>query len=207
MVLISGAALLLVQPSASGQSPQEINENLKHLQGTIDDLNNSQSDLRKQIQSLSREISELREKAGKPAGNFASEDDIKRLADAIKEVDKKRQADAENVKAKLSELAKSIGTPTRPTRPDPKDKGDKGDKEKPPVSDTGTGEKGTKGDQEGFTYKVKSGDSFSIIAKMYREQGFKVYVTDIEKANPGADSKSLTVGQKLFIPVPKDKAK
>ncbi len=203
-VLISGSALLRAQ-AADGPSTQELNENAKVLEGKVQELMDAQGDLRKQIQALAREISEVREKAGKPTGNFATQDDIKRLTDAIEKVDRQRRDDNEKVLAELSKLAKSLGTTTR-TRPDPvKDK--PGDKVKPTGDDGGSSQKIQKGDQDGFNYKVKSGDTFSSIAKAYREQGVKIYSSDIEKANPGVESKSLKIDQPLFIPAPKDKAK
>jgi LysM repeat protein len=45
------------------------------------------------------------------------------------------------------------------------------------------------------TYAVKSGDTLSGIARQ-----FNVSVADIEKANPGVDSRRLAIGQKLKIP-------
>jgi LysM repeat protein len=119
-------------------------------------------------------------------------------------VDRKRQADNEKVLAELSKLAKSLGTTTRPR---PEASKEKENKAKPPVSDGGSGDKIQKGDQDGFNYKVKSGDTFSSIAKAYRDQGIKIYTSDIEKANPGVDSSKLKIDQPLFIPAPKDKAK
>jgi chaperonin cofactor prefoldin len=204
ILFISGSALLSAQ-TANGPSPQELNENAKVLEGKVQELMDAQGDLRKQIQALSREISDLREKAGKPAGNYASQEEIKRLADAIQEVDRKRQADNEKVLAELSKLAKSLGTTTRTRSEPPKEKVK--DTAKPTADDGGTSQKIQKGDQDGFNYKVKSGDTFSSIAKAYRDQGIKIYSADIERANPGVDSKSLKIDQPLFIPAPKDKAK
>ncbi|MDB6110847.1 MAG: Peptidoglycan-binding LysM, partial [Pedosphaera sp.] len=60
-----------------------------------------------------------------------------------------------------------------------------------------------KGDETGFTYQVKPGDSLSIIAQAYREQGVKVSVSQILAANPGLDATKLKSGQKIFIPAPK----
>jgi len=51
-------------------------------------------------------------------------------------------------------------------------------------------------------YKVAAGDTLSIIAKAYRDQGIKVTSETDFKANPGLDPKSLKVGQKIFIPAP-----
>jgi LysM repeat protein len=47
---------------------------------------------------------------------------------------------------------------------------------------------------------VKNGYTLITIAKAYQEQGVKVTVDDILKANPGLDPKKLKIGQKVFIP-------
>ncbi|MEI9961901.1 MAG: LysM domain-containing protein [Limisphaerales bacterium] len=58
------------------------------------------------------------------------------------------------------------------------------------------------GKQKGYEYEIHSGDTLSVIAKAYRDQGIKVTSDQILKANPGLDAKSLKVGQKIFIPAP-----
>jgi LysM repeat protein len=58
----------------------------------------------------------------------------------------------------------------------------------------------TGGKENGYEYKVAAGDTLSIIAKAYREQGIKVTAEQILKANPGLNPNSLKVGQKIFIP-------
>ena len=50
--------------------------------------------------------------------------------------------------------------------------------------------------------RSRRGDTLSIIAKAYRDQGIKVTTDQILKANPGLDPKSLKVGQKILIPAP-----
>jgi LysM repeat protein len=51
-------------------------------------------------------------------------------------------------------------------------------------------------------YVVKSHETLSLIVDAYRDQGIKVTVAQVRKAN-GLTSKSvLHVGQKLFIPKP-----
>jgi LysM repeat protein len=55
---------------------------------------------------------------------------------------------------------------------------------------------------KGYMYVVKSHETLSLIVDAYRDQGVKVTVTEVRKAN-GLTSKSvLHVGQKLFIPKP-----
>src|SRR2546430_13648353 len=60
-------------------------EKLNQLSGKIEDLIASHEAQRKRVAELGREIESLREQPGKPTGNFASQEDLKRLADAVKE--------------------------------------------------------------------------------------------------------------------------
>ena len=56
--------------------------------------------------------------------------------------------------------------------------------------------------RKGYLYVVKSHETLSLIVDAYRDQGVKVTVAEVRKAN-GLTSKSvLHVGQKLFIPKP-----
>ena len=55
---------------------------------------------------------------------------------------------------------------------------------------------------KGYEYVVQSGDTLSAIVTAYREQGVKVTVDQVLKANPGLKASSLQVGKKIFIPAP-----
>jgi LysM repeat protein len=58
--------------------------------------------------------------------------------------------------------------------------------------------------QKGYYHVVESGETLSMICSAYRDQGVKVSISQVRKAN-GLTSKSiLKVGQKLFIPKPGD---
>jgi LysM repeat protein len=61
------------------------------------------------------------------------------------------------------------------------------------------------GPQKGYYYTVQSGNTIAAIAKAYRDQGVKVSVSDILKANPKVDPAKLYVGQKIFVPDPNAK--
>src|SRR5689334_2429124 len=87
-------------------------ERLNKLAGRIDDLVAGQESLRNRIQALDREIETVREQASKPTGNYASQEELKRLAEAVKEVDQKRIKDAEQVKAEFVKLSKEVATPS-----------------------------------------------------------------------------------------------
>lgn len=196
-MLITLAPIVRGQGSPSAAeiaSRQEAEENYKTLRGHVDDLLAAREEQAKQLQSLAKEITQLRDQPAKPAGNFASQEDLKRLADAIQEIDKKREADKELILHEIAKLGKTITTAA--SRPSPKQ----------PASESTTKESSTAStlnqNQDGYTYVVKSNDTYSRIAKLYRDQGINVTPEQIEKVNPGVDPAKLKVKQKIFIPAP-----
>ena len=167
-------------------------QQLDKLSGQIQDLLAAQEQQSKQLTALQKDISELREKVNTPQVDAASRADLTSLAEKVQEVDKKRQADRELILKQLELLGKGaavapvknkIKTPVTPVADDPT-----------PATP-----------QKGYEYIVKAGDSLSAIAKAYRDQGVKVTLTQILKANPGLDPTKLYVGKKVFIPDPNAK--
>jgi LysM repeat protein len=171
---------------------QQINE----LNGRIQNLTDSQTVQAKRITALEKEIGELRDKSSQPGTtDTANADDLKKLADQVQEIDKKRQADRVLILKEIEKLGKVGGSPAS------------SHKAPPAVSTTATENPvpAITGPQKGYEYKVAEHDTLSIIAKAYRDQGIKVTSDQILKANPGLDPKSLKVGQKIFIPDPSAK--
>ena len=162
-------------------------QQLDQINGRLQDLIDAQAVQAKRITALETEIGELRDKAN---GSGANSDDLQKLANQVQEIDKKRQADRELILKEIEKLGKVGGsasghksTPIVTTNP-------------PSVVPNSGGK------QAGYEYKIAAGDTFSIIAKAYRDQGIKVTAEQILKANPGVDPKNLKVGQKIFIPAP-----
>ncbi len=178
---------LATAPVVRGQDAAA-EERYNKLSGAIEDLIASQKAQQKQISELSREISNLREQMSKPNANYVTDEDLKRLAESVKEVDRKRVEDAEKVHAELLRLAKVVSMP--PPAPPKKQK------EKPEVTEK------SKPSEKGYEYVVQKGDTLSIIAQTYRENKVKVTAEDILKANPGLKPEKMHVGQKIFIPAP-----
>jgi LysM repeat protein len=170
------------QDAATQQQIDQIN-------GRLQDALDAQAVQAKRITALEKEISELRDKSGQPgATDTANADDLKKLADQVQEIDKKRQADRELILKEIEKLGKVGGsgrksTPTVTTNP--------------PAGGSNPG-----GKQNGYEYIIQRNDTLNIVAKAYRDQGIKVTADQILKANPGLDPKSLKVGQKIFIPAP-----
>jgi nucleoid-associated protein YgaU len=167
-------------------------ERLNKLAGRIDDLVAGQESLRNRIQALEREIEAVREQASKPTGNYATQEELKRLADAVKDVDQKRIKDADAVKAEFVKLSKVVAAPPPATKkPAPNSPGDHAAIEANTAPEKGFGE-----------YIIQNGDTLSLIVKAYRDKNIKLTAEQIVKANPGLVPEKLKVGQKIWIPAP-----
>ena len=166
-------------------------ERLDKLTGRIDDLAAAQEALKKQISDLKGELESVREQSAKPNASYARPEDLNRLAEAIKDVDRKRLDDADKIHTELLKLRKTLEMPIS----QPKKSSVSVPKDTPatPVSNT---------PEKGFEYVIKSGDTLDAIALAYREKNIKVTVAQILKANPGLKAERLIVGKKIFIPAP-----
>jgi len=178
-----------VAPAQDAGTQQQIDK----LSGQIQDLLASQEQQGKRLDALAKQISELSDKVNTPAANpdNASRDDLKNLAEKVQEIDKKRQSDRDLILKEIEKLGKIGGAPSH-----------KSAAVTPLPDDTATAPATP---QKGYEYKVQANDTVSAIAKAYRDQGVKVSVGDILKANPKLDPAKLYVGQKIFIPDPNAK--
>jgi LysM repeat protein len=175
--------------AAADAARAEAQENYNTLKGHMDDMLAAQADQAKQILGLKREIEDLQQQATKPTGNYASAEDLKQLAQAVQDLDKKREADKQLILQEVEKLGKVVSAPvghvTEVSAPD-------SPPSRPPA------------DQNGFYYKIKKDDTLSTVAQAYREQeGLKVSVKEIQDANPNVNPNKLQVGMKIFIPAPK----
>ncbi len=166
-------------------------ERLNKLTGRIEDLEAARESMKAQLQTLSKEIESLRSQVSTPTGNYAAQEDLKRLADAVKEIDRKRMEDYDKIRAELKRIATLVTS-----------SGSSGHKAMaPPADDTPT-QTTQKVSDKGFEYVIQKGDTLSIIVQAYKDKNIKVSTEDILKANPGLKPERLRVGQKIFIPAP-----
>jgi LysM repeat protein len=180
-ILVFTASLARAQDDATQQQ-------IDKLSGQIQDLLDAQAAQGKRIDVLEKEISDLSDKSSQP-GVAASPDDLKKLAEQVQEIDKKRQDDNERILKELERLDKSMGVSPS------------SHKTEPSVSTTSANAPAS-GPQKGYEYPIASGDTISAIAKAYRAKGIKVTSDQILAANPGLNPNSLVVGKKIFIPDP-----
>jgi TolA-binding protein len=179
-------------------------ERLNQLNGKIEDLIAGQEAQRKRISELLKEIESVRDSQSKP-NNSASQEDLKKLAEAVKEVDRKRLEDYDKIRADILKLrdvlTSSPGPSRRPTpQKEPKETRDA----KPPKDSELTSDPGKNPGrpEKGYEYLVKDKDTLSSIIQAYRAEHINVTLDQVLKANPGLKPEKMHIGQKIFIPAP-----
>lgn len=193
LTLVFTASLGWAQDTATQQQ-------LDKLSGQIQDMLDAQAQQSKRIEALEREFSDLRDKVNTPVANdYATRDDLKRIADQISEVDQKRKDDSDMIAKQIEGLAHAAAiTPTPVTHSSShQSTSSTGDVSGPDVSAV---------PQNGYYYEIKPGDTLSLVVKAYRDKGVKVSSRLVLKANPGLDPNKLYVGKKIFIPDPAAKS-
>lgn len=168
-------------------------DRLTRIEGQIRDLLAAQAEIQKRMAGLVRELSELRDEVRSGTGEWATRAEVRRLGEAIQEVDRKRREDYEKIAQELQQLAKLLasGGGGRSSRPSAEERTERRRSD----SDTTA--------ELGYEYVVKPGDTLYAIIQAYREAGINVTLSDVLKANPGLNPNRLQVGQKIFIPQPK----
>src|SRR5438105_367562 len=101
---------LCASPAARSQDAAT-EERLNKLSGQIEDLIAAQKEQKTRFAGLAKELESVREQLAKPSGNYAAQEDLKRLAEAIKEVDRKRIEDSDKISAELRKLGKNLSLP------------------------------------------------------------------------------------------------
>ena len=175
-------------------------QEIDKLSGQLQDIVDAEAAQGKRLDALEHDLSDLRDKVNAPVvNNDASADDLQKLAQQVKEIDRKRQEDRDLILRKIEDLAKIAATApapihhhaAAPAKADTADAGDTAPADATP--------------QKGYEYPVQANDTLSAIARAYREKGVKVTVAQIEKANPGLTASTLYVGKTIFIPDPNAK--
>ena len=164
-------------------------QRLDELSGRIESLIAGQDALTKRVDELRHELAAVRELASKPTGNWASPEDLKRVAKGIEDVDRKRIADSELVQKQLEKIRQALDRPI----PQPK-KSTFASSKDTPVPDKATTTR------EGVEHVIKPGETLSAIVQACKEQKIKVTQKQILDANPGLKPDLLIPGKKIFIP-------
>ena len=192
VILVIGTGLPAVGQSSATQLAawQDMQADIKRLNAHLEDLLAANEALQRQLSQLKEEVRALDDRLTKVESRTSASADkaaLKKLADAIEEVDRKRMADNKKVLEALAKLEKvfrkQLATVSRSTAPV---------KLVPRSSASGA--------RKGYEYTIKAGDTLSRLVTTLRKNGFKISMQEVMDANPGVNWNRLQVGQKIFIP-------
>jgi LysM repeat protein len=174
---------------------QEQEERARRVEASIRDILAAQEDQQKRIQDLSRQLDAVREENRrlrddllKAGANGATREDLKKLFEAVSQVDERRVKDNRLLTEALEKLGSKLTAP-EPSAP------------VPPVKKAAPAPENPESDL-GYWHTIDSGQSLSVIVQAYREQGIKVTQKQVMDANPNVNWNRLSVGKKIFIPDP-----
>ena len=183
-------------------------ERYKKLNSAVESLIEENASLRKKVQQLGDRLATMRDEHAKAASDSSVQDDLKRLAEKIQDVDKKREGDMKQVAIELERIAKLVAGEPAATKGHVKSGSTTkvpADNDKPPTQKV-SGTISTKG----YTYKVQQGDYLSTIISAYnaefKKNGMKIITEkQVLDANPRLNPKKMGPGQEIFIPMPEAK--
>jgi TolA-binding protein len=207
--LLSG--LVCLPLSLSAQDPaaiaarEEAEARYTRMNTRVQELEEANVSFQKRMQALTEEIRGLRDEIDRLRSkndNAATQESLKRLTDAVQDIEKKRQADKELVLERFKELAKLAQA-----KPPGVDKPPSGTAVRPPPvgSDKSPGDGAKPGPtvpENGYEYAIKKGDTLEKILRDLKAHDIKVNQKQVENANPGVNWNRLKIGQKIFIPAP-----
>jgi predicted RNase H-like nuclease (RuvC/YqgF family) len=174
---------------------QGADERYKRMAADLQALQLDNESLKAKIASLEQKLDDLRQQQA-AANNSGVQEDLKRLADKIVQVDKKREEDkqaiSEEIRKAIGGLEKTLAGAGAPAHA------------APPKSPPDTA---TPANANDVSYTIKDGDNLSVIVKAYnadfKSKGWKtITLKQAMDANPNVDWNRLLVGQKIIIPRP-----
>ncbi len=170
----------------------DLEDRCKRLTSLVDEALAAQVSNQKRIDALGSEIQRLREdsaRANNHSANYASAEDLKRLEETVRELDRKREADKKLILAEFEKLINEFRKVGRQSstvvreKPNPPDN--------PPAKD-----------EKWYEYTIKPNDRLSKIVAELNKEGFKITTDQILKANPKLKPDKLIAGKKIRIPAP-----
>lgn len=193
---------------AQAIDPAVVGERLQRLTSMVESLELALASQKRQIEALGNEMQRLREDQLERAGQRPWADDLKRLADAVNEVDRKRVADSEQVVKVLNELRKAVATAAEPPKPASAARsGDAGGRRE----EGGTGSRGSGSAREPAVEKalpwvMERGQRLSTVVARFNEQakkeGFQpLTVQQVMKFNNITDDRRIREGSTIQLPL------
>lgn len=197
-------AVALLPFSLSAQNPtiasaiadkQEAEEHYKRMSTDVESMMAANVALQKKVSALENELQKVREDQSQlrsASKNDGTMESLKKLAEKIQEVDKKREADKELILAEFAKLGRTLAAAPTPRT-----------SSKPAVSES-------TGPEKGFTHPVEPNETLGKIVSDYnaafKAKGMKTITQkQVMDANPNVNWNRLKIGQKIFVPAPSEK--
>ena len=173
---------------------------LAALQSDVTKLQDDNASLRQQLADLQASLDQF--KAEQIKARQALIDNVASMMAADKASGKKKKetTDSETKTETSVETQGPVIHPETPSLAPPPDESTTASN----GGDAGTGAEATPPPkpQKGYYHVVASGETLTMICNAYRDNGVKVTVSQIRKANGLTEGSVLKAGQKLFIPKP-----
>jgi TolA-binding protein len=193
--LLSGISVSRAQDASALADRQAVMERYQQLAGKLQDLSEAQQSQTKRIEALAAEIKSLRDEINKPDKDKVQRDELRKLAEQVKDIDDKRAADKELILTEIKKLGKASAITGTVAKPSPKPRPDTS-------TDSGMVSPPDK-NYEGYEHVVKSGETLMAVIQAYnKEQGLKLTLDQVLKhpLNANLKPEKMRVGQKIFIP-------
>lgn len=203
---------------------REAEERYNRLANSLEDLRDAYAAQTRRIQQLAQENADLRAEVNKQINAVdsrmrnnltaaATRDDVKALAEKLKEVDDKREADKKLILKELKELANVVANTPAPAPQVIIREVVKPGSSKPdvaPVNDSKPLPATPENPNGYWKYNVQKGDTMLAILQAYnaqlREQKKPTLTLDqLKQHNPTVNPNALRVNQEILIPIPADK--
>ncbi len=226
--LVAGllAAATAARLNAQPLDPAVVGERIQRLTAAVESLELALASQKRQIDALGNEVHKMRDEMSRQGDALRQSssqrpwaDDLKRLADAINEVDRKRAADGEQVVKVLTDLKRAVASsadipkPSKAGSSEPRG-GSRGSTGRG-ANNEGSGDKASekasdkpaeKPPEKALEYVVERGQSLSEVIASFNEeakrQGYKpLTVSQVMKFNDIKDDRRVPVGAKILLPV------
>jgi hypothetical protein len=189
--------VVLAAPAfAQDQDKQDIDDRFSRLNAAVDGLLASNADLQKRIDKLENDLHAAQDAARaaeeRAATNAVVGDEMRKLVEAIREVDRRRELDKTLILEQLDRISRALAEEISNRAA------------QPPAVAAPTGAHQT---EKGIEYTIKPGDTLGEIvqafnAKLREKHRQPVTQREVIEANPGLNPNVLKKGRKLFIPLP-----
>jgi TolA-binding protein len=217
--VVRGATLIALLSSFSlavgrAQGLQVDVEEFKRLAGEVADLRDANaahirriSQMQKEIDALREALRESQERATAKMGDFATREDLKKIAEKIQEVDQRRESDRKLILEEFEKLGKTLAQAPVVEKPERKTSRKK---EKEPEKESNNDAPAQPIEGTFYPYKVKKGERLADIIKAYntalqKEGRPSISLESVKRANPKVNINRIYEGQEILLPVPEKK--